>query len=82
MYIDINKLFDIFSTVNNVEVKWMIESYPYKGSNGLAVELIRGDKSVKSIYLYPLEGCIDLVLLKERLDVQLCELEREEANNG
>ena len=78
---DINTFLDNFSKANNIQVLWSISNYPDKGANGLTVVLQGDIKRVRTIYLYPKEGYIDFTLLKDRLDVQLCELGREEANN-
>lgn len=79
---DINTFLEEFSKANNVKVLWEIQSDSLSISNRLIVVLQGEIKRVRTIYLYPKCGAIDFALLKERLYLQLCELGREEANNG
>ena len=79
---DINTILEEFAKANNVKVLWSIESDPMLASNKLIVVFQGEIKRVKAIYLYPKYGDIDYPLLKDRLENLLCELGREEANNG
>lgn len=79
---DINAYLEEFSKANNVKALWSISDDPIRAAKALEVVLQGNIKRVRGIYLYPREGAIDFTLLKERLEVLLCELGREEGNNG
>lgn len=79
---DINTFLDDFSKANNVTAIWQLIDNPYRRVKELTVVLQGNIKRVKAIYLYPIEGYIDFPSLKEKLENLLCELGREEANNG
>lgn len=82
MNTDVNTYLEEFSKANNVTALWQVQNNPYNRVNELTVVLKGNLKRVKAIYLYPTEGCIDYPLFKERLENLLCELRREEGNNG
>lgn len=79
---DIYAFFTNYELRNNVKVVWFISALPEKNSKALTVSLSRGEIKVNSIFLFPMEGSIDLVHLNDRLEVLLNEIEREEARNG
>ena len=79
---DINTFLDDFSKAHHGTALWQLVDNPYRRVKELTVVLQGNIKRVKAIYLYPIEGCIDYPLFKERLENLLCELRREEGNNG